>query len=474
MAGMVPWSTRLAYAAPALAVAAVGLPVYVHAPKFYTDVVGVPVTTVGVVVLLARVFDAVTDPLVGGLSDRTRTRWGRRRPWLLVGGVGVALCFLALMSPPAAGPLSAGWGATAWFTAALLGVFAAWTMVVVPYEALGNELSEDFDERTTVLGLRDGLLLIGTLVAAALPEVLDLVLSPPSGSAPQRDVMRAMGLVYAPFMAGLCALAAWRVPERAAARPPTAPLRFRDGLDALRQNPAFASLLVGYTVNALGSNLPGTLILFYVSYVLHSARANLFLALYLAVGILVTPLWIPISRALGKARAYLLAMALNVGSFVWVFFLGPGDEAVYGLLVVLSALGMGGTLVVPSSMQADVIDYDELITGTRREGLYVGLWSVSRKLSAALGVGLALPILDWAGYVPNGEQPEAVLFALRVLYALVPTGCALIAAIVLVRYPIGRAEHEAIRTGIAAHRAGQAAPDPLRPGLMLPALSPPG
>jgi GPH family glycoside/pentoside/hexuronide:cation symporter len=156
-------------------------------------------------------------------------------------------------------------------------------------------------------------------------------------------------------------------------------------------------------------------------------------------------------------------MAVNSGAFVGVFFLGPGDAAVYGVLVFLSGIGFGATLALPSAIQADVIDYDELRTGTRQEGRYIGLWSISKKFAAAVGVGVGLFFLGAAGYVPNAEQNETVVFTLRVLYALVPSICNLIGLLVALGYPISAGVYREIRAAVEDRKAGKKACDPLRP-----------
>jgi GPH family glycoside/pentoside/hexuronide:cation symporter len=173
-------------------------------------------------------------------------------------------------------------------------------------------------------------------------------------------------------------------------------------------------------VSAIGNNLPATLILFYVEYVLESLLADFFLMLYFVTGIIFLPAWIMISRRTGKKAAWLASMAINTGAFAGVFFLGPGDAAIYGILVFLSGMGLGATLAIPSAIQADVVDYDELLTGERRAGQYIGLWSISKKFAAAVGIGAGLSILGMVGYTPNVQQSAEVQMTLRVLYALVP------------------------------------------------------
>jgi GPH family glycoside/pentoside/hexuronide:cation symporter len=174
------------------------------------------------------------------------------------------------------------------------------------------------------------------------------------------------------------------------------------------------------------------------------------------------PGWIFLSGRVGKKKAWLTAIFINTAAFFGVFFLGPGDALAYGILVFLSGIGFGGALALPSSIQSDVIDYDELLTGRRREGLYIGLWSVSKKFAAAVGVGTGLTVLGVAGFEPNTAQPENVQLTLRVLYALVPSLCNIIAFTIALAYPIDQSVHEAIRNSIDGRSADAATWDPMR------------
>jgi GPH family glycoside/pentoside/hexuronide:cation symporter len=133
----------------------------------------------------------------------------------------------------------------------------------------------------------------------------------------------------------------------------------------------------------------------------------------------------------------------------------------YGILVFLSGIGFGAALAIPSAIQADVIDYDELLTGQRREGQYIGWWSIAKKLAAAVGIGAGLFLLGAAGYVPNVEQPEPVRFMLRILYALVPSILNLIGLVIAIAYPIDDAMHARIRQSIEDRSNGKAVVDPL-------------
>jgi GPH family glycoside/pentoside/hexuronide:cation symporter len=449
----------MAYAAPAFALAVVGIPIYVYLPKFYTDVVGVNIAALGTILASVRVFDALTDPAMGYLSDRTASRFGRRRPYIAVGALFVALFIYLLFTPPQASALFE----TVWFGVCIYALFLFWTVVTVPYESLGPEITFDYNERNTLFGLRDGLLIAGTLAAAASPAAVQAAFGLAPDPAGERAKFFLIAVIYAPLVVGTAWWCAAAIRERPTpAQHSTAGL-WR-GLRLVFRNRPFMILLSAYTISAIGSNLPATLILFYVEYVLESRHADAFLLLYFFTGIVFLPGWVLLARRIGKKAAWLLSIAINTGAFVGVFFLGPGDAAIYGVLVFFSGIGLGATLALPSSIQADVIDYDELLTGERREGRYIGLWSIAKKMAAAVGVGVGLSTLGLAGYVPNAPQPEEVRLTLRVLYALVPSVCNLAALVIALSYPITAPVHAQILEAVARRSRGEPFVDPLKPG----------
>ena len=453
---------KLAYAAPAFALAVVGIPVYVYIPKFYTDVVGINITVLGYLLFSVRIFDAVTDPAIGYISDRTQTRFGRRRPYIAVGSILVAAAMFILFNPPAA---SASFE-TAWFGISVYTLFLFWTVVAVPFESLGPEITFDYHERTSLFGMRDGFLIAGTLAAASSPAAVHWLLNLAPDAQGERAKFFWIAVIYAPLLIGTCWWCVLSIRERQTAAEPQK-MGFWHGLRQVAHNRPFVILLIAYTVSAIGNNLPATLILFYVEYVLQSQLADFFLMLYFVTGIIFLPAWIMISRRTGKKAAWLASMAINTGAFVGVFFLGPGDAAIYGVLVFLSGIGFGATLAIPSAIQADVIDYDELLTGERREGQYIGLWSISKKFAAAVGIGAGLSVLGMAGYTPNAEQPAAVQMTLRVLYALVPSLCNIVAIVIAFAYPISSRMHADIRKAIVQLQSGLPAINPLKPAQTL-------
>lgn len=456
-------SKKIAYAMPAFALAVVGIPIYVYIPKFYSDVVGINITILGYLMFSVRLFDAVTDPAIGYVSDRTRTRFGRRIPYLAIGSILVAAAMFLLFIPPRA---SAAFE-TIWFGVSIYLLFLFWTAVVVPFESLGPEITFDYHERTSLFGMRDGFLIAGTLAAASSPAAIQWLFNLPPDAAGERAKFFWIAIIYAPLLIGTCWWCALSIREKKRLNSGAQGVGIWTGLRQVAHNRPFIILLIAYTVSAIGNNLPATLILFYVEYVLQSQLADFFLMLYFVTGIIFLPGWIFISRRTGKKAAWLTSMAVNTGAFLGVFFLGPGDEVLYGILVFLSGIGFGATLAIPSAIQADVIDYDELLTGERREGQYIGLWSIAKKFAAAVGIGVGLSILGMAGYTPNAQQPEAVLTTLRVLYALIPSICNIVAIAIALAYPISGRIHIDIRQAIEKRQAGVPVANPLVPAQML-------
>jgi len=453
---IVPMAKKIAYSAPAYALAVIGIPVYVYIPKFYTDVVGINVILLGYILFSVRIFDAVTDPVLGYLSDRTHSKYGRRRPYIAVGSFFVAAAMFLLFNPPHASPSVE----TVWFGVFIYALFLFWTVVTVPYESLGPEITFDYHERTSLFGMRDGFLIAGTLAAASAPALVQWLFGLPSTADGERAKFFWISVFYTPLLIGTAWWCVLAIKERRPKENQTN-LGLASGLRQVVRNRPFMILLAAYTISAIGNNLPATLILFYVQYVLKSELADFFLLLYFVTGILFLPGWIYISRRTGKKAAWLVSMGVNSGAFLGVFFLGPGDAWIYGVLVFLSGIGFGATLALPSAIQADVIDYDELLTEERREGQYIGWWSIAKKLAAAVGIGAGLAILGMAGYTPNVEQTESVQLALRILYALVPSVLNLVGLIIALAYPISDGIHTRIKEAIARKRDGKAFENPL-------------
>ena len=200
---------KFAYALPAFALAIIGIPVYVYIPKFYTDVVGIDIALAGFMLFGVRIFDALTDPVMGSLSDRTRSRFGRRRPYIMVGSFFIAVALLFLFNPPVTTLL---WS-NVWFAFWIYSLFLFWTLVTVPYESLGPEITYDYDKRTALFAWRDGFLIAGTLVAAASPALVQSIFQTGDGPGGERSKFFWISVIYAPLVVAMCAWCVYSIRE---------------------------------------------------------------------------------------------------------------------------------------------------------------------------------------------------------------------------------------------------------------------
>lgn len=428
-----PWYRLLAYAAPALPLAVLLLPTYIFLPAHYASI-GLPLGTISLVLLLARLWDGVTDPLAGLLSDRTHSRYGRRKPWIAAGLPLTCLSLWFLLVPPVgAGPAHLlGWS---------MALYLGWTLMVVPLTAWGAELSGDYHQRTRINGFREAAGVLGTLVALVLPFAAGVGAAGQEGEALR--LLALLLLVMLPI-ATLAALAF--VPDRAMQTPPKArPGSWR----LILANGPFRRLLLAYVINGMANGLPAQLFLFFVQHRLGDGdRAGLLLLCYFASGLLAVPLWLGLSKYFGKDRVWRWAMLWNIGWFLPVFWLGPGDSGLFLLVCVMTGLSLGADLILPSAMQADVVDLDTAQGGGERTGLFFAFWGLATKLAtalAALGLGAAALF----GFDPGLAQNDAnALAGLTLLYAGLPIALKLVAIALLWRWPLDRAAQSALRERI--------------------------
>ncbi len=428
----------IAYALPALAVAMPTLPVYIYLPSFYATEVGLGLTAAGTALLVARVFDTVTDPVAGYVSDRLNWRWGRRKPMIIAGGLIAALSMLALVHPPA----TAGFG---YLLITSICLYIGWTMVVVPYTAWAAELTGRYDQRSQITAVREGAMLIGILIASAIPVVAV------SAGLVDGEAEGLRLIAWSAILMGLPAFVwmALRVPDATLDRPrPKPPLvtGWREALRTMYANKPFVRLFAAWFVNGLANGLPAVLFLLYMEHALNIGEADRpqFILAYFLPGVLCVPLWIWLSGRFDKHKVWCGAMLLASAAFAVVPLLGPGDAAIFLIVCVVTGATLGADLALPPSMQADVVDYDKMRHRRDRTGVYFALWSVATKMALALSVGIAFPVLDFAGFDPTSEAPEAV-WVLVVIYALVPVVLKGLAVVIVAAFPIGRKRHDVIR-----------------------------
>jgi glycoside/pentoside/hexuronide:cation symporter, GPH family len=391
-----------AYGLFGMPLAMAALPLYVHLPKFYGDHLGVPLATLGALLLVLRLADGVLDPLLGAWSDRARSR--KRLIALSVPLLAIGMA--ALFAPQVDGHISL----LVWLGVALAAVYFAFSLATINHNAWGAELSSDKVERTRITATREGLALVGVVIASVAPALL-------GGGGENSETTGLPRFAFA-YVFLLCACAAITLTLAPAA--PRVPDRqrfaFRD-MAAPLANAAFRRLLAVFMANGIASAIPATLVLFYIADVLQAeSRQGPFLALYFIAGAAGMPLWVQLSARAGKVRAWGAAMVVAIVAFVWAAFLGAGDSTAFAIVCALSGLALGADLALPPSLLADVIQRDGSMRGT---GAYFGLWTLATKLNLALAAGIALPLLGALGYAPGARDTGAVN-ALALIYAGVP------------------------------------------------------
>lgn len=397
----------LRYGALGLPLAFVALPLYVLLPAHYAAEYGVPLATLGALLLAVRAFDAVVDPAIGRLVDRLFA--GSPARLLAVAAAAallLAAAFHGLFFPPVAG----GTALLAWCAALLVAAYLAYSLLAVLHQAWGARLGGNAAVRARIVSWREGLALAGVLVASVLPSLAGL---------------QATSAVFAVALALALLLLA------GAPRAEPAPAAQRFDWRAPLATPAFRRLLAVFLVNGIASAVPATLVLFFVRDRLQAQSWEpVFLAAYFAAGALAMPLWVRLVPRLGLAGAWLAGMALAVAAFVWAATLGPGDTTAFAAVCVASGVALGADLALPGALLAGIV---RGAGHGGREGAYFGWWNLATKLNLALAAGLALPLLGLAGYAPGAREPQA-LAALTAAYCLLPCVLKTAAAALLWRW----------------------------------------
>lgn len=457
-----PWSTKLLYGAPSFAGAAMIIPILIHMPKFYADVVLVPLGYLAIAIAAARSLDALSDPIMGWISDRTKSRLGRRRPYMMLGAPFCGLAFFALLNPP---EHLIGVRAVGWFTAFFILYFVFHTVYLLPHYALGPELTLNYHERSTLFAVRESFTILGTIVASAAPGFMQQ-----AWHLNERQVFFRLGIAFSSILVVLYWLLALKIKERpdfvARESNPLVP-----GVRRALRNRPFTILLASYLIISITGAIPATMMPFFNAYVIAPKNPQLWLSLlllgYFASGFFSLPLWLMAARRLGKVKAWLASFFCGITGGAGMFFLHQGQTLPLLLLIIWAGVGFGAGLFLTPSLQADVIDYDELYTGKRREAQYGAFWAMLPKFVAIPSAAIPIAILASLGYVPNAAQNADVLLAIRIIFALGPAIFATLSYLIARKFPMTEQQHREILDGIERHKRGESAIDPMT-GRMVP------
>ncbi|MGB3716743.1 MAG: MFS transporter [Candidatus Promineifilaceae bacterium] len=434
---------------------------------FLVSVVGLDAAIAGVVILVGRIWDSVNDPLIGMISDRIDTRWGRRRPFLLFGAIPFGLSFFLLFVVP---PISDRVLLAVYYGLIFLLFDTMYTIINVPYSALTPELTEDYDERSTLAGWRVAFAILAALIAGATFQLLaedkiGTLLEPSlglSGSLRAGYAITAAIWSITLMIPPLILFKHIREPQRVP--PDKDPFRpWKTFLDVFSNRP-FRIASVIYLLSFTTADIVITVLVWFLIFYIgaDSAFVSLVVGLVLGVAFITMPVTVKLMHRYGKKNSFIAAMSVYA---IVLFFISqaPRGGFTHVLIAALFAgFGYGATNVIPWAMVADVVEIDELKSGKRREGIYSGYLVFFRKLATALAIFGVTRILTMTDFVESTtgslqyvEQPDSALQALRLLVGVVPAAMLVVAIIAASRYPLDRETHMNIRRQLEMRRAKQ-------------------
>ncbi|MEW5830203.1 MAG: glycoside-pentoside-hexuronide (GPH):cation symporter, partial [Chloroflexota bacterium] len=452
--------TKLAYGTGDWGTAGFGTLRQIFYAIFLTDVVGLEPRLASVAALVGILWDAVNDPLVGMISDRVRTRWGRRRPFLLFFSIPFGLSFLLLWYAP---PFASQAAKAVFITLAFMLADTLETLVAVPFSALTPELTPDYDERTSLTGFRMFFnLAISLVTAVAAPAIVDGVVA---GGGTQQQGYLVTAAVFGGMAALPFLLIFFVVREQQLTPEQSHEVPFMETVRTAWANIPFRFATAVYMLNWITFDLVALVLPFYLLYWISSgdllATASVFgvslpiesavFALLLITSVLVLPFWIFISNRFSKQIAYIAGMVFWAIVQLVIFSVQPGQVGLVLTLSVLAGISVSSAHLLPDALFPDVIEWDELRTRRRAEGIYYGVKNFIRKLTGAFAIFIGLQTLGWFGYQtpPEGAtrfmQPDSALTAIRILIG--PFGAVLLFSAVTMAwfYPLTRERHARIR-----------------------------
>lgn len=425
------------YALPGLATALPTLPVLVLLPQYYATATSLSLAAIGLGLLIARLLDMATDPIVGWLMDRFPTRWGKRKPWMLLGGLLAAPALVLLSIPDPSTSLLE-------MVVFLCGLYVGWTFFSIPYNALGAELAVGAYDRTRFASAREGATLAGIVLASALPAILK------ASGVPTNEQFFAIALIT--IVTGAATISFLLALVREAPRMREAETHhqrddWRSFLNSLGKNKPFVVIVSAWLVNGLANGTGTVLFPFFLTDVLKTTeqQKNLLIFLYFFCAILGLPLWLYLSRNRDKAKLWLVSIIIVSITFTVVPFLPEGAVLEFGIVCVITGLCLGADLALPASLFADVTDWDEFRSRRKRRGILYSSWTLTAKLSLAVAAGVCLPLVEFFGFRAGEPNSQFSLDVLAVVYALLPVALKMGVIALMWNFPITTRAQRSIR-----------------------------
>ena len=425
---------------------------------FLTNVAGLNPTKAGSVLLVGKIWDAINDPLIGWLSDRTRSPLGRRYPWMLYGAIPLGGCFFLQWIVP---PTNNQWLLFAYYSAIAFLFYAAFTSVSLPLGTLAAELTQDYDERISLISFKSSFSIGGSIFSLVLAQIIFAKVTAPGK---QYLLLGAVGGLLAILASYLSVWGTYQryqliqTQQSQIDRPPALPIwqQFRIALS----NRPFLYVIGIYLCSWLGVQVTAAILPYFVINWMKLPDYHLTQMALAVQGTALTMMfvWSAVGQRIGKKAIYCLGIPLTICAEAGLFFLQPEQVGLMYVLAVMAGVGISTAYLVPWSMLPDVVDLDELNTGQRREGIFYGFVVQLQKIGVALALFLVGKILDWAGFMPAvaGQlppiQPESALWAIRLIIGPMPTLVLAVGLILAYFYPITREVHGEILLKLSDRR----------------------
>ena len=407
----------LAYGLPALPLASLYFSIYVLIGEFYFKNYGLALSVIGSIFIIIRLFDAFTDPIMGYISDNFPLRFGKRKPWVLIGGT-VFIFSTWMLFVPIYKSVDVEYFFFWLFISAI-----GWTIAYAPYYAMGAELSMDYLERSKITFCRELFTILGIIFASLLYSIsfdFDNKIFK-SGIGTNIGLFQICIFSSIFFVLSMFLFLISKSNSKEVSYDKNNILNIFEIFISLKKQKLMRKLLLSHFINGLANGLPPALFVFYVNSVLKSPEfTGILLFLYFLGALVGVPLWIFISNKLDKHRVWCYAMVYSCFIFIFVLFLKEYDLIFFAIICILSGLALSADLAIPSSIQADIIDLEYLKTGKRLTGQFFAFWGLVSKAAIAISTGMALILLDIIGFKSDENNGKNILFAVSFIYAGLP------------------------------------------------------
>lgn len=432
-----PLRILLGYSVVSIPLSAIILPAFMYVPTFYAQEFSVELSTIGLIIFAARLWDGITDPTIGILSDATTSPIGRRKPWIVAGALVTAIACFLLFTPPK--------GVNAVYLCITLFLFyAGWTMISIPHGAWGAEITRNYDQRSRLVAFNMSADTFGFFLVGLVPIAIGAQGEDFSG-----QVLAALALPMALLLPIAASIPVLIVPQGLTSAPATPTNKFDwRFLSDMAKNWPFLRLCLGMISSRIGEGVRTTLSILFVTYYWERTDILGYAIFLVTAGTLVSiPAWLWAARKFEKAKAWRIPLLLAIVVSPLVLIVDSANTPVILGLFLVSGFITGGNTVIPGAMLGDVIDFDSLKSKKLRAGTYLSVWSFGVKLVYAIPVLMVFPVLDMAGFDAKlgADNSEHALLTLGLVYALTPIPFKIIALISIWNFPIGRARHSIIK-----------------------------